>query len=50
MKKIKDGKKRLSAKFSKRAQQRRRPRARNRVDLSAQMTNYLLEPHPEFGV
>jgi len=28
----------------------RKPVQRVREDLSAQMGNYLLEPHPEFGV
>jgi hypothetical protein len=43
-------KKRVSTSRSKKASRRRKASLRTREDSSAQMTNYLLEPHPELGV
>ena len=48
--KSKFGKKKMATSHGKKTARRRKPLPRNRENLSAQMTNYLLEPHPEYGV
>jgi|PeaSoiMetatran63_FD_contig_41_2657128_length_956_multi_9_in_0_out_0_2 hypothetical protein len=48
--KSKSGKKKMATSHGKKAAPRRKSLLRNRENLSAQMTNYLLEPHPEYGV
>ncbi|MGA8075004.1 MAG: hypothetical protein WB995_16135 [Candidatus Acidiferrales bacterium] len=47
--KSKVGKKKITTSHSKKATRRRKSLPRTRENLSAQMTNYLLEPHPEIG-
>jgi ribosomal protein L28 len=47
--KSKIGKKKVAI-GNKKSRLHRKASRRARVNLSAQMTNYLLEPHPEFGV
>jgi hypothetical protein len=48
--KSKSGKKKIATSHAKKTARRRKSSPRNRENLSAQMTNYLLEPHPEYGV
>jgi hypothetical protein len=47
--KSKSGKKKMATSHAKKTARRRKALPRNRENLSAQMTNYLLEPHPEIG-
>jgi hypothetical protein len=48
--KAKTTKKKAAATYHKKITRPRKRVHRVREDLSAQMGNYLLEPHPEFGV
>jgi hypothetical protein len=48
--KPKSRKKKIAGSHSKKLSRRPKASPRNREISSAQMTNYLLEPHPEFGV
>jgi len=47
--KSKFGKKKIAASHGKKIARRRKALPRTRENMSAQMTNYLLEPHPEIG-